>query len=276
MIDFIPNHTSDQHPWFVGITVAPGRWEARLVLLGGRRGRTRAQQLAVTLRRLRLGVGCADPAALPALLSPGAAGPQLAQSRGARGHGRRPPWVARSWRRRIPDRRFPAIAQGFVLAGQSGEFVLVEGTDPYDRLIPIHSTDQDDIVKIISELSAVLRDHPSRPGGGPPTDRVLLAEAYLPIPKLIRYHGTDGDGIQLPSNMNLLQTPWRPGPIAELIEEYEDLLPAGAWPNWVLGNHDRHRIASRLGQDQVRDRGGPVAHPAGHSDPLLRRRTGAP
>jgi alpha-glucosidase len=29
-------------------------------------------------------------------------------------------------------------------------------------------------------------------------------------------------------------------------------LPAGAWPNWVLGNHDRPRVASRVGQDQAR------------------------
>ena len=29
-------------------------------------------------------------------------------------------------------------------------------------------------------------------------------------------------------------------------------LPAGAWPNWVLCNHDRRRIASRVGRDQAR------------------------
>ena len=26
----------------------------------------------------------------------------------------------------------------------------------------------------------------------------------------------------------------------------------GAWPNWVLGNHDRPRVASRVGHDQAR------------------------
>jgi alpha-glucosidase len=30
------------------------------------------------------------------------------------------------------------------------------------------------------------------------------------------------------------------------------VLPAGAWPNWVLGNHDRPRVASRVGQAQAR------------------------
>jgi alpha-glucosidase len=31
-----------------------------------------------------------------------------------------------------------------------------------------------------------------------------------------------------------------------------DALPAGAWPNWVLGNHDNARIATRVGIPQAR------------------------
>ncbi len=30
-------------------------------------------------------------------------------------------------------------------------------------------------------------------------------------------------------------------------------MPAGSWPNWVLGNHDQHRVASRLGGRQYID-----------------------
>ena len=30
------------------------------------------------------------------------------------------------------------------------------------------------------------------------------------------------------------------------------MLPDGAWPNWVLGNHDRSRVASRVGPEQAR------------------------
>src|SRR5207249_3515977 len=29
-------------------------------------------------------------------------------------------------------------------------------------------------------------------------------------------------------------------------------LPSGAWPNWVLGNHDRSRVGSRVGPAQAR------------------------
>jgi len=37
-----------------------------------------------------------------------------------------------------------------------------------------------------------------------------------------------------------------------MIADYEAALPPGGWPNWVLGNHDRPRIASRVGEGQAR------------------------
>ena len=36
--------------------------------------------------------------------------------------------------------------------------------------------------------------------------------------------------------------PWA---VMQLIQEYEAALPAGAWPNWVLGNHDQPRFADQ-------------------------------
>ena len=54
------------------------------------------------------------------------------------------------------------------------------------------------------------------------------------------------------SNMHLISTPHRAEEIGALVEEYEAALPEGAWPNWVLGNHDRSRVASRVGFGQAR------------------------
>jgi alpha-glucosidase len=59
-------------------------------------------------------------------------------------------------------------------------------------------------------------------------------------------------GLHLPFNFQLLSTPWNAAAIAALIENYEAKLPQGAWPNWVLGNHDRSRLATRVGLDQAR------------------------
>jgi glycosidase len=83
-------------------------------------------------------------------------------------------------------------------------------------------------------------------------DRVLIGEAYLPIDRLMAYYGVDLTGFHLPFNFHLLSTPWRPKELAALVERYEAALPQGAWPNWVLGNHDRSRVASRIGLEQAR------------------------
>jgi alpha-glucosidase len=83
-------------------------------------------------------------------------------------------------------------------------------------------------------------------------DRVMIGEAYLPIERLMAYYGQDLSGFHLPFNFHLLSTPWNPTAIASLIRTYEAALPPGGWPNWVLGNHDRSRLVSRLGAEQAR------------------------
>jgi alpha-glucosidase len=83
-------------------------------------------------------------------------------------------------------------------------------------------------------------------------DRVMIGEAYLPITALMAYYGVDLSGFQLPFNFHLMSTAWKAADVAKLVEDYEAALPAGGWPNWVLGNHDRSRVASRLGDAQAR------------------------
>jgi len=88
--------------------------------------------------------------------------------------------------------------------------------------------------------------------------RVLIGEIYLPLPKLVRYYGEPDAktpqlrGANLPFNFHLIQSPWHAEDIANIIRTYESLLPAGAWPNYVLGNHDQSRLATRIGAQQAR------------------------
>ena len=55
----------------------------------------------------------------------------------------------------------------------------------------------------------------------------------------------------MPFNFQLIQSAWNAPNIAEIMDKYEAALPHGAWPNWVLGNHDKARIASRIGEAQA-------------------------
>jgi len=84
-------------------------------------------------------------------------------------------------------------------------------------------------------------------------ERILIGELYLPMERMVRYYGKHLDEVHLPFNFQLVTMPtWEASTIRQMVDAYEDALPPGAWPNWVLGNHDRPRIATRVGREQAR------------------------
>jgi len=117
------------------------------------------------------------------------------------------------------------------------------GQPPSHSLIPLYTTDRPEVHDVIGEMRRVVDEF---------KDRVLIGEIYLPIERLVTYYGRDLQGTHLPFNFSLLQCPWHARTIAQLVDEYETALPAGGWPNWVLGNHDRPRIVGRVGREQAR------------------------
>jgi alpha-glucosidase len=118
-----------------------------------------------------------------------------------------------------------------------------QGQPPHRRLVPLYTADRPEVHDVISEMRRVIDAF---------DERVLIGEIYLPIERLVAYYGVDLSGAHLPFNFALLNAPWNARHIARLIDEYEAALPPGGWPNWVLGNHDRPRIASRVGIEQTR------------------------
>ena len=92
-------------------------------------------------------------------------------------------------------------------------------------------------------------------------ERVLIGELYLPLPRLMTYYGDQLKGLHLPFNFSLVtMTHWDAASVRRVIEAYEAALPAGAWPNWVLGNHDMPRVATRAGVGGAGPAGGRLAH----------------
>jgi alpha-glucosidase len=114
---------------------------------------------------------------------------------------------------------------------------------PHESLLPLYTADQAEVQDVIAEMRGVIDEF---------DDRVLIGEIYLPFERLVAYYGKDLAGAHLPFNFALLSAPWNARAIEKIIAEYEAVLPIGAWPNWVLGNHDRPRVASRVGPAQAR------------------------
>ena len=117
------------------------------------------------------------------------------------------------------------------------------GQNPYRRLLATRTADLPEVHKVIAGIRAVVDEFP---------DRMLIGELYLPLERLMVYYGAAGRGLQLPFNFQLIRLPWEARTLGAAIEAYEAMLPTFGWPNWVLGNHDKSRVASRVGPAQAR------------------------
>jgi alpha-glucosidase len=86
-------------------------------------------------------------------------------------------------------------------------------------------------------------------------DRVSIGELHHPdFDTWAKYYGERQDEIHVPFNFHVLTSPWRADAIRRAVEGVQGVLPPGAWASWVLGNHDQPRFASpgRAGRDQAK------------------------
>ncbi|WP_407541265.1 alpha-amylase family glycosyl hydrolase [Deinococcus radiomollis] len=119
------------------------------------------------------------------------------------------------------------------------------GQPEHNSLTHIYTQDLPLTHEYIREMRAALDEF---------DDRMMVGEIYLPIDRLLTYAGTrEAPECHLPFNFHLILTPWNAADVRRLVDEYDAAVTqSGSWPNWVLGNHDQHRFATRVGQAQYR------------------------
>jgi alpha-glucosidase len=84
-------------------------------------------------------------------------------------------------------------------------------------------------------------------------DRVMIGEVVLPPEQAVAYYGAGLDEANFPHNFALTElAAWTADEVRATVDGYEAVLPPGAWPNWLLGDHDFPRIASRIGPERAR------------------------
>jgi alpha-glucosidase len=107
----------------------------------------------------------------------------------------------------------------------------------HDRLHP-------DVHGVLRDIRSVLDEY---------DDRVSIAEIEaLEWGPWVEFFGGDLDAIHLPFAFRLIETPWRADVLAAELRDLQAALPPTAWPCLALGNHDRPRLATRLGHRQAR------------------------
>jgi alpha-glucosidase len=77
-------------------------------------------------------------------------------------------------------------------------------------------------------------------------DRVLIGETPVPeIETLAEYYGTGTDELDLAFNFPFINAPLESDALRGVVESTERALPPGAWPVWTGSNHDMSRLATR-------------------------------
>jgi alpha-glucosidase len=76
--------------------------------------------------------------------------------------------------------------------------------------------------------------------------RMAVGEVAIEEPeRLVRYFGERQDELHLAFNFAFLAQPWRAEAFRDCVDRYEQVLPVSAWPTYTLSNHDYSRARSR-------------------------------
>ena len=116
--------------------------------------------------------------------------------------------------------------------------------DLFNRQLHVYNQDQDEVHEITRAFRCLLDEYGERCG---------IGELWFELPRWVKYYGERGDGLHLPFNFRLMWQPWQAQAMRRSVDELEAILPGFAWPNYVLGSHDFGRLATRFGgQPQAR------------------------
>jgi alpha-glucosidase len=119
-----------------------------------------------------------------------------------------------------------------------------EGQGPDSQLLPHHTRDQPGIHEVVASIRAIADEF-----GG---DRMVAGELYLPVEKVVTYYGGEKPELHLPFHMQLAWTSWTADKLSRSIGEYLAQVPTGGWPSWIISTHDCLRLAMRCQGEQTR------------------------
>ena len=238
ILDFVPNHTSDQHPWFIESRSSrdnpkrdwyiwrdqPNNWQSHFGGSAWEFDQASGQFYLHEFLKEQPDLNWRNPSVKAAMFD-----------------------ALRFWLRKGVDGFRVDVMWLMIKDDQFRDNPLnpgyTIGQGSRAQFLPLYDADRPEIHELVAQMRGVLEEF---------GDRVLIGEIYLPVPLLVHYYGQELQGANLPFNFQLLQCVWTADELARTISDYVTALPPGAWPNWVLGNHDKSRIVSRIGVQKAR------------------------
>ena len=244
IIDFVPNHSSNQHKWFqelrygssskkdwyiwvagIGPTEPPNNWESYFGGSAWDFDHLRQEWYLHTFDRAQPDLNWWHPDVREAM------GDVLRfwLDRGADGIRVDVLWV---------------LGKDEELRDNPPNPAWAPGQPPWLRQLRRYSEDRPESHDYAQFMRSIIDKHPGA---------VMVAEVVLPTERAVTYYGALLDEAHLPLNFVLTEINiWSSLKIAEAIDDYLAQIPLGGTPNWFLGNHDFERVVSRIGSARAR------------------------
>jgi glycosidase len=250
LVDYVPNHTSDQHPWFVESRASrssrkrdwyfwrdrgpngelPNNWISMFAGPSWEWDDTTGQCYLHTFLPEQPDLNWRNPAVKEAMFG-----------------------VARFWLDRGVD-GFRIDVAPLVMKDP-----LLRDNPPnpepgreHSRLGSwltqqhVHDLNHPDMHPLYRDFRRLLDSYPG--------ERVSIGELHHPdFDRWAAYYGERQDEIHVPFNFHVINSPWTAAAVRRAVEGVQAALPSGAWASWVLGNHDQPRFgsAARAGREQA-------------------------
>ncbi|NTU79069.1 MAG: DUF3459 domain-containing protein [Chloroflexales bacterium] len=115
---------------------------------------------------------------------------------------------------------------------------------PDNLLIATFTRDQPEVMDVIATMRDTVDAY---------DDRILSGELYLDLERMRAYYGTsERPLLHMPFNLQLSVVEWSADIVGPYVDAYMAMIPEWGWPNWAISTHDSRRIADRAGQSQAR------------------------
>jgi alpha-glucosidase len=238
LLDLVPNHTSDRHPWFQDALSGPNARHRDYYVWATRRpeaGRRTTGSPTSAARRgrstSRAGSTTSASSCPPSPTSTGGTGRCGTPSTRSCASGS-------SARGRLPHRCLPRDHQGLRAARRSRG----DGRGPPEiqarGLRQVYSMNRPELHDVLKHWRGV--------AGAEEPERVLVGETYvLDLEQLFPFYGNGQDELHLAFNFLFVHADLDAEQMRTVVEGVEAMLPAGSWPVYTGSNHDAGRFASR-------------------------------
>ncbi|XP_076809750.1 amino acid transporter heavy chain SLC3A1-like [Clavelina lepadiformis] len=151
---------------------------------------------------------------------------------------------------------FRCDAVGFMLeATHLRDNPVVDPTKPlsYENVYPDYTENQMGIHDIVADWKVLLKKGSSEPG----VYRFMETEVYDDVDVVTRYYGTEiVQEADLAMNFLFIDlgsgSQWTGTSVESTVLSWMRNMPSGRWPNWVIGNHDNSRVVTRLGEQKAK------------------------